>query len=339
MDIGSYLESIKRQLRLAPEAEGFILRELRQHLQDRASELQRLGRTHEDAEGAAVQAMGAPTVVARRLYEAHSQGTWFETAIAAGPHLALALLFAFHGWQSTFWLSLTLGGIILLTLYGWSMGKPIWLYPLVGYSILPLLVPGLVALFYLWRSVGSHTAGVPAPLAPWAWAALLPALPFTVWTLASVAIRIVKRDWALATLVLLPLSALVSWLLVLSSRGLLATFPNPALHEADGGIALTLLALALATMCFVRLRQRRMKVGVLLLATLAIWVVAAQASPQGMSPWGLVLVALLLSGLLLSPALLETRVAHRGRAAPAPSEGADQDAADDFASGHLMPRG
>lgn len=342
MDVNTYLEVIKRQLRLGHEAEGSILRELRCHLQDLATELEQRGHGSEEAIRGAQQALGQPQLVARGLYEAHSQGTWFETAIAAGPHLAVALLFAFHGWQSAFWLGLTFGGIVLLTLHGWGRGKPIWVYPFVGYSILPLLVPGLLALSYLGRAVGGHAAGA-ASLPAWAWVLLLPALPLTVWALASIAIRVVQRDWIFGTLMILPLPALVSWLLVLGNRGLLTTFPSPALHQADGGIALTLLALALGTGCFVRLRQRRMKMGALLLTALAIWTVAAQASPQGGSRWGLVLVALLLLGLLLSPVLLEARLAHRGAAAaeawgsPAVPDG--QAPGDDLAHGRPLPRG
>ncbi len=320
MDISTYIEAIKRQLRLAPELQSRVLRELRCHLQDRALELQQRGRSYADAISVAVQDMGRPRLVARELYESHSQGTWFETAIAAGPHLALALLFAFHGWQSPLWLGLALGGIVLLTLWGWNRGTPIWVYPLVGYSILPLLAPGVLWLFYLWQAVHSQATGAPSPLPTWAWVLMVPALPFTIWSLASIAIRVVQRDWIFGTLLLLPLPALASWLLVLSSRGPLAVSLSPLLREVDGGIAMTLLALALGTGCFVRLRQRRLKVGALLFTALAIWLVVAQASPQDMSRWGLGLVALLLLGLLLSPALLETQVAPRGGNAPEDAE-------------------
>jgi len=307
IDPGIYLQAVRRHLRLPPDAELHILRELRSHLQERIQELQASGRSHEEAVLASVRAMGQPRQVAKELYEAHSQGSWFDAAIAAGPHLAVALLFAFHGWQSYFWLALTLGGIVLLTLFGWSKGRPIWVYPMIGYSILPLLVPGLLSLFFISRSLGPQAAAPPA----WSWALLVPALPFTIWALASISIRVIQRDWIFGTLMLLPLPAITSWLLVLGSRGLPFEFPNPQLLQADGGIAMTLLALAFASGCFVRLRQRRMKVGVLLVTATAIWLVAAQASPQDISRWGLGLVALLLLGLLLSPALLESSLAER----------------------------
>jgi hypothetical protein len=216
------------------------------------------------------------------------------------------------------------------------------LYPLLGYAILPLLVPGVFAMVYVWRVFASQGAGGLPSIAPWAWALLVPAVPFTVWALASICISVVKRDWIFGTLMLLPLSALVGWLLVLGSHGLLAAFPTPALESTDGGIAMTFLALALSTGCFVRLRQRRMKVAVLLGTALAVWVVVAQVSPQGLSLWGLTLLGLLLFGLLLSPVLLEARVAPRDKASAKTSSYLEQpeslDGGRGLEQGHLRPR-
>lgn len=313
MDINTYLGAIKRQLRLAPDAEGSILRELRGHLQDSILELQGKGRSYEEAARSAIQSMGLPQLVARELYESHSQGAWFEAAIAAGPHLALALLFAFHGWQSPFWLALTYAGIVLLTLRGCASGRPVWAYPLVGYSILPLLAPGLIVFLYAWQGFGA-SGGLLPHLPSWGWALLLPSVLVTVWAFGSIVIRTVKRDWALVTLMVLPLPVLASWLLVLASRGVLISLPDPALHDADGIIALALLALALGSGCFVRLRPRRLKVAALLATAFPSCIIIAQSSPQDMSTWGLATVALLILTFLLSPALLQTRAADKGGA-------------------------
>ena len=92
--LGDYLNNVKYHLRLEHSAENEIIQELRSHIDDSLEELKEEGLSDEEAESTCIRLMGSAKQVARQLYEAHSQGTWKQTVLAATPHLLFAVLFA-----------------------------------------------------------------------------------------------------------------------------------------------------------------------------------------------------------------------------------------------------
>ena len=74
--ISQYLDSIKDNLRLAPASEREVLTELEAHIEDELAEVREAGLSEDEAANACIEFLGSARMVARQIYEAHSQGTW-----------------------------------------------------------------------------------------------------------------------------------------------------------------------------------------------------------------------------------------------------------------------
>ena len=72
--INNYLNSLARRLHLDPKREREILEELQGHIEDKAAEMEADGLDRESALACAVEEMGAPRVIASRMYAVHSTG-------------------------------------------------------------------------------------------------------------------------------------------------------------------------------------------------------------------------------------------------------------------------
>jgi len=304
-EIKNYLDEVKSHLRLDPEAEKPVVRELYTHFQEKMEELQEGGLSQEEAGRAAIESFGRSRVVARRMYEAHSKGSWVEAAIASFPHLVFVCLFAFHLWLHPVLMPIIIVAIVGVTLYGWWHGKPSWLYTWIGYSLLPLLVGAYACASLLW--------GPGAFPSVWAVLVILAFILFSIWAILLTTIGVVRRDWILASLMLVPLPIFGGWLLNLENGGGLLRGGAEVIHESDMAMAGALIALTVTSAAFIRLRQRVMKIGALIAIGIIALAVAAHGLWGGLGFFGLLAVALLLVAFLLSPALLEAKVGHGER--------------------------
>jgi len=281
-------------------AENEVIAELASHVEDRFQELIESGLSEEEASENCLGVLGSAKLVARQLYEAHSQGTWGQTLLASSPHLLFAALFVLNWWQGAGWLLSTLLLVICAAIYGWCHGKPVWLFPWLGYSVLPVIV---AALFLLCLPVG------------WSWLAILLYIPLALWFLLSIVIQTTKRDWLNTALMLLPAPVIIGWLLAAEPMGGFPEYDITRLRDFAHWIGLSFLALALAVAMFIRLRQRGLKVAVLLVAGLVTLVMVAAFTDGRLSLVPFMLLMLLMVGLFLAPALLERRIRRvtRGR--------------------------
>jgi len=309
-DVKNYLDEVRLHLRLDPAIERRIIRELYTDFQDRVAELRASGLSERDAIKAATRALGRPRVIAQRMYEAHSKGSWTEAALASLPHLIIALLFVSHLWHNPFLAPAAFTLIVGVTLYGWWHGKPSWLYSWIGYSLLPLLIGGYAfrstivkAVTYLFWSEGSLPSA-------WLMMLVLALIIFSLWIIIRTTIRVVKRDWLLTSLMLVPLPIMGGWLFDPNGAGNLFQGNTALLQPLDGPMALALVCLAATSAIFIRLRQRVLKfVALLAVGTIAMTTVVHYfGSPSGF--FGLLAISLLLLAFLLSPALLEAKVGH-----------------------------
>lgn len=307
-EILAYLEEVRLHLRLDPGTERRVIREFCSHLEERVSELRADGLGERQASRVAIESFGRPRAIAREMYEAHSKGTWGEAALAALPHLLLAAVFVTQLWSEPLLAAIALLSVPCVTLYGWWHGKPGWMYPWIGYSLLPLFIGGYASAPVLWQGFSFLTGG--AGVFPDAWLLLIVVvfLGSSVWVVGSTAVRVVRRDWILASLMLVPLPVVGGWLVNTTlGRGALSAeaFQNSAVP-----LAVALFSLGVTSAVFIRLRQRVLKVGALIIvgfiATAAVghdlWGEAVFA--------GLLISALVLLAVLLSPALVEARVGH-----------------------------
>lgn len=299
--LSHYLDTVRDNIRLASPAEREVIGELETHIQERLEELRQNGLPEEEIVGACEKLLGSAKLVARQIYEAHSQGSWWQTLLASTPHLLFTLLFVLNWWQSIGWLAGLLVLILSMAVYGWWHGKPAWLFPWLGYSLLPVVACG-IPLLYLPRG--------------WSWLAIILYVPLALWLVYSITVQTIRRDWLYGSLMLLPVPILIGWFLAVAVEG---QFPDLTLERLSyfaPWIGLTFLILATSVAMFIRLRQRWLKIAVLFISgLLTLTLVTLYTNGKLGLPIFLALILVML-GLFLTPALLERKLKHSQQKQP-----------------------
>ncbi len=296
MTLSYYLDSIRDNLRLDLSTEREVIEELGTHIEDKLQELQDNGLSEEEAASTCLGLLGSARLVARQIYEAHSQGSWRQALLASAPHLLFGLLFTLNWWQGVGWLLVMLALVLVAAIYGWWHGKPTWLFPWLGYSLLPVVGAGLLLLY------------LPTG---WAWLAILVYIPLALWFLYSVIIQTIMRDWLHSSLMLFPIPVIAGWLLAIEFGGKFPELSVQRLYDLAPWIGLSFLALAAAVAAFVRSRQRWLKVAILVVSGLLTLAMVAYYA-EGRLSWPAFLVLILVMfGLFLTPALVERRIRRR----------------------------
>lgn len=288
--ISHYLNIVKANLRLDRKSESEFLDELETHIEDELAELESQGLSKEEATEACVKLLGSAKLIAHQIYEAHSQGSWRQVLLASMPHLLFGLLFALNWWQYIGWLSIMLTLFLTVAVYGWWRGKPAWLFPWLGYTLLPVVVAGLF-LLYLPRG--------------WAWLTILLYIPFAVWLIYCVAIQTIKRDWLHGSLTLLPVPIIAGWLLAVKLDGRFAEFSISGIRDLAPWIGLSFLALGATAAAFIRLRQRWLKAGLIFVSGMLIIAMIVYFAGSRLSLSDSLILLFTVPLLLLVPALLE----------------------------------
>ena len=288
LELINYLQNIKENLRLNTAEEKEVLRELATHIEERCQEMQDDGLTEDESTEKCLDLLGSARVVARQIYETHNQGSWRQALLAGMPHLFFAGLFALNWLGGVTWLPVIVLIVAGIVIYGRCHGKPAWLFPWFGYSLLPVAAAG-VALLYL-------PAG-------WAWVTLILYIPLMFWLACVIAIKFMRRDWLYSALMLLPVPTFVGCFL--------ATGQKPAFNFAslDGfapWMAFVFLILAFSVTIFVRLRSRKLRIAVLGVSGFMTLIIIFAASNQlgVLSFCGLILLML---GSIFVPVYMEKR--------------------------------
>ncbi len=277
-------------------SESEVINELQTHIDDKFNEMKEAGLSEEDAAKTCVKLLGSAKMVAHRIYEAHSQGTWRQALLASMPHLVFALLFALNWWQGIGWLVIILGLILITAIYGWYHGKPLWLFPWLGYSLAPVAVAGLF-LLYLPRN--------------WSWLAILVYVPLALWLVYSITIQTIKRDWLFSALMLLPVPVVIGWFIAAGNESAFPELNLEHIHHFAPWIGLSFTVLALTALAFVRLRQRWIKVALLFISGLLTLAMLTSRAEGRLTLPALLILILVTIGLLLGPALVEGRIRRR----------------------------
>lgn len=291
--VGSYLESIKALLKIDSAVKDTVTQEIRTHLEDKNHELRELGFDEEKAAKAAIESFGSPQLVAQQLYQVHAQGTWQEAFFAALPHALVALVFVSYYCQNIVCLSSTLATIACIAIYGWCHNKPMWLFPWLGYYLLPVILTGILLIC------------LPQG---WTWLGALVYIPLALFVIVFIVKQTANRDWLYVSLMLSPLPVVFGWLLALGPQsGLLAyNIQLTQLRMDIPWIVISFIILAIATIVFIRVRQRWYKAIVLLIPSMGILASAALASGGNVNFWAWLILALSLLALV-SPIWLEFR--------------------------------
>lgn len=305
MNIRDYIDRFRR-MGIAPATERQVLRELYFHLEEEAQDLVEAGMSGEEAVRQVVERFGPPERVARGMSEVHAKGSLREAFMAAAPHLLIAITFIFHFWRSSSWLVFLAALVAGLVLYGWWHGRPGWLYPWLGYSLVPVLALLFVAVFLTGQA--ASLVWFHRPLAgAWFWIAVGAYVPLALGLLLAVASRVARHDWIYASLMFLPLPLMAGWALRLQQQGKLLEVEEGRrrLQDMDPGMALIFVILALVAALFIRLRQRLLKIALLLVTTLAVLSLVSLGTEVHLNLVGFLLIASALIFFLFSPALLE----------------------------------
>ena len=297
-----YMDSLRR-MGIAPGTERRILLELYQHLEEEVRELEISGMPREEAVRRAVALCGPPREIARDMADIYARSSPGQALLGAAPHALIAVTFLFHLWQRPSWivfLATLTGG---LALYGWARGKPAWFYPWLGYSlaaaIAVLFIAGLLAGWSALRNFGVEaTEG-------WRWALVGAYAPLALALLALVARQVARQDWLYASAMFLPLPVLAGWALRLHQQGRLLEQGQYRLQDMDAGVAAIFIVLAVTVAAFLRVRQRALKISLLLLTAVGVWTVVAISRGVSSGPFGFVLIALALVVFFISPALID----------------------------------
>ena len=293
--ISQYLDSVRYNLRLDLVSENEVIDELQTHIEDELEEMREAGLSEEEAANTCLNLLGSAKLVARQIYEAHSQGTWKQALLASMPHLLFALLFALNWWQGIGWLIIALGLVLTTAVYGWRHGRPVWLFPWLGYYLLPVVVAGLLLLY------------LPKGLS---WLAILIYVPLALWLVSSVTIKAMKRDWLYSALMLLPIPIVIGWFLAVEQDGKFLELSLEHINQFAPWIGLSFLTLAATVAAFIRLRQRWLRLALLFISGfLTLIMVACYAEGRLELPPFLVLILVMLV-LLISPALVEQRIRY-----------------------------
>ena len=301
-----YLSELGRQLYLEPPKEQEILEELQAHIEDRALELREAGNTAHEAMSRALDEFGATRSIARQLYAVHSQIPWQHTLMAALPHILIAAMFALGLWTAPGWLVTLMVVATVISVFGWRKGRPTWTYPWLGYCLVaPIVSWGLAmsaVVYGAWSVLtkGSLPLGLPIYIACFAYIAV------SMWVVIKIVSKLVRRDWLMASLAVLPFPFLAYWFLYFYNQGDV-TSAGQKLQGVDSSAAVVFVVLAVATAIFFRIGRRLIRVA-LLAITAPSMVVLAWLSYQG-GPGYLALFAFcaVSLGVLLSPALLDHR--------------------------------
>jgi hypothetical protein len=302
-----YLARVKSNSRLDPKAESEVVRELQTHFEDEIGELCQTGFSAAEAADEATKRFGAPDALGRQMYEVYSQGTWNQALLAAVPHFLLALTFGFRLWRNDFWLLTAALVAIGVTVYAWRHGRPSWFYSWLGYFLIPLFVVILLVLLAVGQGLSWFVLGNGMQ-----WVMMAVYVPVALCLLGYIIVRVVRRDWLLASFMLLPFPAIVVWLFALEQSVGLVGYGKGGFESGSQGIAFTFLALGGTAGVFIRLRQRLLKIGVLAVATFLILGIAWRFAESDLNPVICLLVSVCFVSFLLSPWLLQNRVVHRG---------------------------
>ena len=291
--LSHYLENIKGNLRLDFPEEREVINELATHIEDRLQELKESGLSEEEATETCLGLLGSAKMVARQIYEAHSQGSWRQALLASMPHLLFGLLFVLNWWHHIGWLSITLILILGAIAYGWWHGKPAWVFSWLGYTLLPVALVGLLL-----------------PLLPqgWSWVAIFLYIPLALWWLYYIVDQTVRRDWLFSSLMLLPVPIIAGWFLAIEPQSGPTGYSLQRVHEFAPWIGLSFLALALTIVTFTRLRQRWLRIGLLFIAGLLSLTMIVYYADGRLGLLAFLVLGLAMGGLFLIPALLERRI-------------------------------
>ncbi|MFC2071011.1 hypothetical protein ACFLTB_07590, partial [Chloroflexota bacterium] len=119
-----------------------------------------------------------------------------------------------------------------------------------------------------------------------------------------------KKGLVIFRLNMLPVPIIVGWFLAAGKEGEFLKLSFEYIGYFAPGIGLSFLVLAATVAAFIRLRQRWLKVSLLMISGLLTLVMVVFYSEGRLSLPSFIVLTLIMAGLLLSPALMERRIRY-----------------------------
>jgi hypothetical protein len=132
-------------------------------------------------------------------------------------------------------------------------------------------------------------------------------IPLALWLVGSIALQTIRRDWLYSALMSLPVPIISGWFLAVEQEGKFLGLSIEHIHQFAPWIGLSFLALAITAVAFIRLRQRWIRVNVLLISGLLTLIMVACYADGRLA---FSLLSLVMVGLLLGPALVERGIRY-----------------------------
>jgi hypothetical protein len=312
----TYLSDLRKHLHLDSDDEREILQELRDHIEDRTREIESEDVPTAEAQSRALEELGGSHDIAEELYRVHTRASWHHTALAVLPHVALAMIFALHLWTSPGWIALLLAGVVIMSAVGWRKGRPKWTYSWLGYSLAaPFVSWGLAMTAVVYGAWSVLTRGA-LPLSIPLYLVIFGYVAVSIWIVVRVASKLVRPDWVMGSLTILPVPFLAYWFVYFYDRRELLESSGYPLREADGSAAVVFLVLAGTTALFLRISRRVVRVALLAVAAPSLIVLAWISLQGGPGFVALFLFCAFSMLVLLAPKLFDSRAASSRESAP-----------------------
>lgn len=303
-DFESYLTALKERLGIGPTEAQEVIDELECHLVDKASDLESQGVDQDEARALAMEHLGDPEDISRRIRLVYGYAGWTDVLLAVTPHLMMAGLFLTNVCCNYFLIALFLGIIICVSWMNWRNGNPSkWSYSWLGYAMAAPAVSLLIAAhavgYGAWSLVEHRDLLVFDPKV----VLLIGSAPFAMYYVLKVAHEMVKRDWLWVSFACLPLPIFGSWALFVHSyeiyRGVHIEMLGPRDYSQMG----IFVAMALMTALYLKLGKRIYKVALLALAAGTLGIVASVSLPAGFQLPNIVMIFLAYVALFTIPVL------------------------------------
>ncbi|MDD2252103.1 MAG: permease prefix domain 1-containing protein [Dehalococcoidales bacterium] len=306
-EVRTYLEEVRSHLYLRTDVEKQLIAELDSHLQQNIEERLNQGQTKDEAIFQAIQAFGKAEEVARLLYEACCKGTWTDALKLSLPHFLAAALFISSPLHKAEFLLLLYGVFISVSFFGWLRGKPDWLFSWLGYTLLPVFAGGFLlaptisqALRSAFGNGAFPSAGLTAEVAIY--------YLLAIWLVLRISIKVIKRDWLLASLMLAPLPIVGCWMFHVQQAG--GFYTGVEYEYFNQPVSQALMVLGFTSVLFIRMRRRVLKAGVAITVSAISMMGVAQSLWGDIGFFGLMGLSLVSLIIFIIPAITSAAIGH-----------------------------
>ncbi|MFC1998880.1 hypothetical protein ACFLVR_04475, partial [Chloroflexota bacterium] len=221
--------------------------------------------------------------------------SWKQAIMASMPHIIFAALFALNWWQGVGWVIFALSIVVGIAIAGWLNGRPMWLSPWLGYSMVPVLAAGILLLYL--------------PIV-WSWITILIYIPLALILVFSVTIRTIRKDWLYSALMLLPLPIIFGWFLAVE-EGMPFELNAEYIRHFAPLIALSFLALAGVAAAFIRMRKRWLRASLIVASQLILLILVTCYARGRLAIPASAILAIAMVGLLIGLFLLDHRIRYK----------------------------